>query len=417
MKTDLIQPISPSHQNYLTDESKQEGSAESISFPRSEKDVQKILKLISGRTVTFQGANTGTEGLAVPHGGHVMNFSKMNKILKIGIDSDEEGYAIVEPGVLLLDLTREVGSALRKEGFFWPPDPTESSASIGGIAASGAYGMNSFHYGNTSRYISAVHYVSPDGNIHTLDRDTTENADQLERFLASKSKAGPITQLTLRLCRKPESIWGLAFFFDSMEKSLSCADELQDYHASADGAWIQSMEYLDQMAISLVEQGKESIAKIRSIPSVPENTEAMILIELAGNEDAIEEILMEIIEITAKYGSDPDTAWALATESEVEKLHDFRHAAAEMVIQRIERARREDTRITKLGANPVYGTVSFSKAMLSLYNALKEERLTAVIYSHIKNSDIQINILPENYEEYERGRTLTDHWLQMQQTL
>lgn len=414
MKTDLIQPISTNHQNYLTDESKQEGNADSISFPTSEKDVQEIMKLISGRTVTFQGANTGTEGLAVPHGGHIINFSKMNKILEIGIQSDEEGYAIVEPGVLLLDLTREVSSALRKEAFFWPPNPTETSASIGGIAASGAYGMDSYHYGNTSQYISALNYVSPDGDIRTLNRDTKENADKLDQFLASESKAGPITQLTLRLVRKPESIWGLAFFFDNLEESLSCADELQGYHASADGAWIESMEYLDQTAISLVEQGKESIAKIRSIPSVPENTAAMILIEIAGNDDAIEEILMEIMEITANYGSDPDTAWALATESEVEKLHDFRHAATEMIIQRIEKCHREDARITKLGANPVYGGVSFSKAMLPLYKTLEEEKLTAAIYSHIKNSDIQINILPENYEEFERGKMLTDHWTQTQ---
>ena len=411
MKTDLIQPISAGHRNYLTDESKEEGFAESISFPSSESDVQEIMKALPDCPLTYQGAVTGTEGLAVPHGGHVMNFSKMNKIIRIKACGDE-GYAVVQPGVLLSDLTQEIRSSLRDEAFFWPPNPTETSASIGGIAATGACGMNSCHYGETSRYISALSYVSRDGCICSLSRDTEEQSAVLDAFLAARIKPGPVTELTLRLVRKPESVWGLAFFFGSRDEALACADELQGYQASADGAFIESMEYIDRTSISMVEQGKETIAKIRSIPPVPEGTAAMIIVEIAGNDDAIEEILMELMEIMASHGSDPDMAWALVSESEAEKLHDFRHAAAETVIQQIEKYRREDSRITKLGANPSRSGQSFSKASLAFYTALEEKGLPAAMYGHIKNSDIQINILPENYEQFTIGKALINDWMQ-----
>lgn len=415
MKTNLIQNISDSHQAYLTDESKQEGSAESISFPVTEDEVAEIMKTLPEEPMTFQGANTGVEGLAVPHGGHAMNFSKMNRILEIGMDAGGEGYAVAEPGAALQDLNREIDSKLRKERLFWPPQPTESSASIGGIAATGAYGMNSYHYGETRKYISAVSFVSREGERISLSRETEEASRKLDAFLLSEQKPGAITKLTLRLARKPESVWGIAFFFDDTEQSLQCADALQKCRVQEEGAWIQSMEYLDHTAVSMVEQGKDVIAKIRSIPPVPEGTRAMILLEIAGEEDAIESVLMEVMELTESFGSDSDKAWALTGEAETEKLRDYRHAAAETVIQWIERYHRMDRRITKLGAKPPHKGRAFSEMVRSLYEDLEEQGLRASIYAHIKNSDIQVNILPENFEEFTKGEALIGRWMQASQ--
>lgn len=411
MKTNLIQPISAKHQNYLTDESKQEGYAETISFPTSEEDVQEIMQMLSDTAITYQGANTGVEGFAVPHGGHIMNFSKMNRILRIGIFSESEGYAVVEPGVSLLELAGEICRQLKGAPFFWPPSPTEGSASIGGIAATGAYGMNSCYYGSTGQYIRALSYVSKAGEICFLNRDTREASRQMDAFLASVPKPGPVTQLTLRLLKKPEAVWGVAFFFDSREAALACADELQGCRAPEDTAWFQSAEYLDKAAVMMVESGKETISKIRSIPPVPVNTEAMIIMELAGrDDDAIETFLMDVMEITERHGSDSDTAWALTGESEVEKLHNFRHAATETVVRWIEKRHLDDRRITKSGVSLWTGEDSFSRTMLALYADLEKEKLRAVIYAHIMGSDIQVNILPENYEEFRRGSVLLDHW-------
>lgn len=412
MKSDLIQPVLDRHRNYLTDESKEEGHADSISFPVCDEDICEILSALPDEALTYQGANTGVEGLAVPHGGHIMNFSRMNRILEIGTYSDTEGFAVVEPGVTLDELSHAIRRTLKKNPFFWPPNPTEVSASIGGIAATGAYGMNSYHYGATAQYITALSYAARDGQLHILCRDTEEQAEELDRFLSSVQKPGPITQLTLRLLPKPESVWGVAFFFGDRDEALACADELQNYCPSLDEAWVESMEYLDEASVRLVENAKESIAKLRSIPPVPEDTKAMIITEIAGEEDSIEAVLMELMEITAGHGSDPDEAWALTGESETGRLHDFRHAAAEAVILHIEKVRREYPQITKLGAKSQSYEKPFSQAMQALYTSLEHEQLAAAVYCHIKNSDIEMNLLPQNDHEYHRGRTFIHNWTQ-----
>lgn len=414
MNNHLIQPITARYQSYLSDESKEEGYADSISFPTSADDVGYILRsLPEGTPVTCQGANTGLDGLAVPHGGHVMNFSRMNRILETGLNQDGTGYAVVEPGVLLGDLDRHLRSAFRKENLFWPPSPTESSASIGGIAVTGACGMNSCHYGSTSQYITALSCFSQNGDFLTLNRDTAESSRKLDCFLHSASKAGPVTELTLQLLPKPEHLWGLAFFFTDADSSLACADALRQYHSKEASAWTESMEYLDETSIALVESGKETLAAIRQIPAVPPETQAMIVIELAGAEDAVEELLMEITEITGAYGSNPDTAWALVSEAEIQKLHDFRHAVTEMTVQWTLRQHQKDSRITRLDANPSFSDKSFAQAIRFLRSDLEKERLRAAVYAHIRTNDIHVTLLPENFNDYLRGSALVKYWLRL----
>ena len=153
--SDQILPFSPLYEGYLCDESLRSGQAESISFPESEEEVQSVLKALpADMRLTVQGSRTGLKGLAVPQGGHIMNMSRMNRIREIQIVSETEGIAEAEPGVLLEQLERELPGALREGDFFWPPSPTEGTASIGGIAATGAAGMNVCHYGDTCRYRS-----------------------------------------------------------------------------------------------------------------------------------------------------------------------------------------------------------------------------------------------------------------------
>lgn len=411
MKPNLIQPVQEKHRNYLTDESKQEGYADSISFPECEEDVLTILSSLRDEALTCQGANTGLDGLAVPHGGHIMNFSRMNRVLEIGADSEDEGFAVVEPGVTLSDLSAAIRRTLKKRAFFWPPNPTEVSATIGGIVSTGAYGMSSCHYGATSRYILSLTYASRDGQLHRLCRDTAESSQKLNEFLATSPKAGPVTRLTLRLLPKPEALWGVAFFFDSREEALACADELQSFSPVQTDAWVQSMEYLDETSIRLVENAKETLAKIKSVPPVPDGTKAMIITEIAGNEDAIEDVLTELMEITSGHGSDPDEAWALTGESEVDILHDFRHAAAEAAILHIDRIRRECPQITRLGAKAAFPDKSFSEAMQAVYDGLEKERLRAAVYCHIKDSDLEVSLLPENEEDFRRGTVFLDQVL------
>jgi hypothetical protein len=99
----LILPLQDLHKDYLKDESRISGKAETISFPENETQVQDIVKiLLKQKTpITVQGSRTGITGGAVPMGGHILNLSKMIKVTGLERDSDGQFSIRVQPGIFL----------------------------------------------------------------------------------------------------------------------------------------------------------------------------------------------------------------------------------------------------------------------------------------------------------------------------
>src|SRR5213078_2096467 len=140
---------------YLEDASGLKGYAERVLVPSGESAVAAALREASaaGIPVTIAGAGTGVTGARVPFGGWVLSLEKLTR-LKI-----EPGRAIVGAGVLL----RDVHAAAQRTGQFYPPDPTETGASIGGTIACNASGSRSFRYGATRRWVMRLRVVLADG--------------------------------------------------------------------------------------------------------------------------------------------------------------------------------------------------------------------------------------------------------------
>jgi D-lactate dehydrogenase (cytochrome) len=168
----MIINITKDYYDYLRDESRKVGKAATISFPQNEGEVINTIALLSAgnQKITIQGARTGITAGAVPDGGHILNLEKMNKITGLRCDNDEF-ILTVQPGVLLIDLRKAISrksfdtcqwsgesiealERMKKAGdFFFPPDPTETTASIGGMVACNASGARSFYYGPTRKYV------------------------------------------------------------------------------------------------------------------------------------------------------------------------------------------------------------------------------------------------------------------------
>jgi D-lactate dehydrogenase (cytochrome) len=197
----LIQPLEDRHRDYLKDESRSSGQAESISFPINEAEVQAIVKILSGQqtSITVQGNRTGITGGAVPVGGHILNLSKMTKVIGLELDQNGRFSIRVQPGISLSELDQHLYSgrfesdgwdqnalsalaALHKtDRQFWPPDPSERSASIGGIAANNSRGICAYHYGPACDHIKRhygpacdhikrIRVVDANGEIHSITR-------------------------------------------------------------------------------------------------------------------------------------------------------------------------------------------------------------------------------------------------------
>ena len=185
----LIRKMSPEYADYLFDESRTMGHAEYIAFPSNEAELEEVVRWCAENHVplTAQGALTGLAGGASPDGGLILNLQRMNRIL--GIHRAEDGtYCLrVQPGLRLAQLRRalqlkmfdvsgwdnlslETLRDIRPGQLFFPPDPTEPTASLGGMASCNACGARSVLYGCTRAHIRGLRIVLADGRVTELIR-------------------------------------------------------------------------------------------------------------------------------------------------------------------------------------------------------------------------------------------------------
>lgn len=255
-----IYQMEEKYEEYLIDESKYKGHADSISFPESEDEILAILEEMKEEQipVTIQGAKTGITGAGVPMGGHILNLSHMNQVIEHSIEADGTGRITVEPGINLIELRKEITARFRKEQLFWPPDPTETSASIGGIVASGAQGISHMLYGETENYIESIRLVDGSGNVRDISRGQKEEIlpgetmDALNMVLGKEGITGIITRITLKVIPKPEAIWGIVFFFEEKEGAAGFVDMLRSELPEAEDAKIAAVEYMDRRSMDLL---------------------------------------------------------------------------------------------------------------------------------------------------------------------
>ncbi len=168
----------------------------------STEEVSKVLKYANDRKipVTPRGAGTGLVGAAVPaEGGIVLDLSGMNRILEL----DRDNLCVtVEPGVLLMTLAQFT----EENDFFYPPDPGEKTATIGGNISTNAGGMRAVKYGVTRDYVRGLQVVLPSGEIVELGGKIVKNSSGYslkDLIVGSEGTLGIVTRATLRLLPLP----------------------------------------------------------------------------------------------------------------------------------------------------------------------------------------------------------------------
>ncbi len=420
-----IFPMDGQYEEYLTDESKYSGFAESISFPKSEQEIEEVLEVLREEQipVTVQGGKTGIVGGAVPQGGHIMNLSRMNQVKNFWMEKDGTGRIVVEPGINLIDLSKEVANRSRKHPLFFPSDPTETSASIGGIVASGAQGISRVLYGNSREYVEAVKVIDYSGKTKKIyggqawEIPDGSQEETLDFVFGREGITGIITEVTLKLLPKPESVWGIAFFFAETEQAAGFVETLKEAMPTVENGAVAAVEYLDRMSLDMIQSRKESMTKIKELPDIESEIKAMVCTELHGAEEGNEELAEMLMECAMEHGSDVDAAWAVSGESDVEKLHVFRHAAAETANLFIEEQHRKDPRITKLGMDMVLSGQDFFSVLKEYEKSMREKGVKGCIFGHVLENHLHVNILPENFEDYQKGIELARKWAEKTEQL
>ena len=445
-----IKPFTDEFEEYGRDESRASGEASSISFPTTEDEVRAILETLHAERVpvTVQGARTGLAAGAVPHGGHILNTSRMNRYL--GLRRDEQGQFLlrVEPGVVLSELRKQLSKkVLPTAGWdqasleayeefqespeqFFPTDPTEASACLGGMAACNASGARSYAYGPMRPHITGLHVALADGDLlelqrgeafaqdrhlslvtaagRTLELDLpgytmpeTKNAsgyfvaddmDAIDLFIGACGTLGVITELEIALQAAPSVVWGVSCFFDSEDKAVSFTDSVRPVlsHAAA-------IEYFDAGALDILRRQREQSTAFASLPALDDEAQATEelyhlgwVLELAGGRD--------------------DATWVARTEVDRECQRFFRHAVPESVNMLIDERRRTDPTITKLGSDMSVPNACLADVMALYRRTLAESGLESAAWGHIGNNHLHVNILPRDAQDYRRGGELFAQW-------
>jgi glycolate oxidase len=259
---------------YEFDGSVEKGRPDVIVFPRTTEEVSQTVKLAARYEVPVvgRGAGTGLSGGALAPGGGVMIvFARMNKIVEIDVGNRR---AVVQPGVVNLDITRAVEHA----GLHFAPDPSSAkSCTIGGNVAENAGGPHTLAYGVTTNHIAALELVLPDGEIVRVGskHGDAPGYDLCGLFVGSEGTLALVTEITVKLARKAEAVKTLLAIFETIEDASQAVAEI-----TANGITPAACEMMDGWTLRVVEDYVHA--------GYPRDSGAVLLLEVEGLREAVE---------------------------------------------------------------------------------------------------------------------------------
>jgi D-lactate dehydrogenase (cytochrome) len=403
----------------LEDESNMSGSwCELVMWPEITDQVQEAMAECSGAglPVTVSGGLTGIAGGALPEGGAVISTSMLKDFRIL-----DNGNVTAGAGLTLEELRRRLHSA--EKGMFYPPDPTEETATVGGTVSTDASGSDSFLYGSTRHWVEAVKVVLPSGELLDLSRgryafeglecthpvlgtlnlpalrreQPPKNAagyhlhpgmDLIDLFIGSEGTLGIITQAELRLSPEPVHVIDLAVFPSDQDSFWDLYGMLLEQNR---GLRLRALEMMDGGCIGFLRDHPGEL------PPPPDGASFVLLLRAeAGSEEEMEEALVALDEILVECRVDPENAWGGFEPSEHRKMKDFRHALPESVNHRIAELRRDFPGIHKFGSDGAVPPGMLREYYGICCGILRQSELPFLIFGHAGQGHIHANAIPED---------------------
>ncbi len=278
-------------EKYLTDTlGRLKGHADALVFPLSTQEISGVMRWAweHGVPVTPRGAGTNLVGSTVPlRSGIILDMSRMNRVLEIDRDTLT---ATVEPGVVLQDFQRQVESM----GLFYPPDPGEKTATIGGNIATNAGGMRAVKYGVTRDYVRGLECVLADGRVIRIGSKNVKDASGLQLrqlMIGSEGTLAVIAKCILRLVAKPACTLSALLPYRNLEDGIRSVKDIlmSDLNPTA-------VEFIER---SVVELGE----KFTGISFPAKDAGAYLLITLDGGAESVRERSEGLKTLAEKTGS------------------------------------------------------------------------------------------------------------------
>ncbi len=251
--------------------------------------VATIIKACAKHKVPFvaRGSGTGLSGGALPHAdGVLIVVSKMRTILAV---SPEDQRAVVEPGVINMDITRVAAP----HGYYYAPDPSSQQiCSIGGNVAENSGGAHCLKYGFTTTHVLGAELVTSDGDIVQLGSAAPDapGYDLLGTVVGSEGTLGIVTSVTVRLVRTAEQVRTLLVAFNSTDDAGAATSAI-----IAAGILPAAIEIMDSLAIEAAEVAVQC--------GYPEGADAVLIVELDGPAVEVEHEFAEVRRLCLANGA------------------------------------------------------------------------------------------------------------------
>ena len=387
--------------SYLEDASGYRGSADALFTPATAEEVSALLRDAGAKDipVTISGAGTGVTGGRVPHGGWILSVEKFRRL------EIHSGHCLAGAAIRL----KELQEAASPTGQFYPPDPTEHTASVGGSVATNASGSRSFLYGATRRHVRALQVALMDGSVRwyrrgeAIDFDvpalprprTTKHAtgfplepgmDWVDLFIGSEGILGVVLEAELGLLPKPAGLLAGVVF---LPEELLAFDAIDRWRLMPG---LRMIEFMDACSLHLLRP---------QYPEIPGAARAALLIEQETGADptsAADAWLDRLEEV----GALTEGSWFGFTDSDRERFRRFRHRLPELVNDCVRR-----NGFSKLGTDFAV-PIESNRRMFEIYREAVRGEFpdSSVIFGHAGDAHLHVNILPERDDDVRRGREI-----------
>ncbi|MBN1808005.1 MAG: FAD-binding oxidoreductase [Planctomycetes bacterium] len=433
-----------SYAAYLADESRLTGSADTIFFPETTPQVAAVITwAVQNRVpLTVSGARTGIAGGAVPRGGAVLSCEKLTATGNV--ESIRDRYVIsAGAGVTIKGLAEKLLYSTSRDNphnrLFYPPDPTEDTAQLGGTVACNASGARTFLYGPTRLHVHALTVVLPDGETINVGRGGASFAadsrlvfslaggpvtldlpiipdvpvsknvagfyarpgmEAIDLFIGSEGTLGVITEAQLYLMPEPYGRVSAMLFTDAEEAALDIVDALR-----SDGFPVrpESIEFFGSRSLALLHDKRREEGAASGIPPFPYPSGAAIFTEIPYPDEAgIDEALEALLGLVEETGIPEESTWVGTDPEETTRMKALRHALPETVNSIIGRRRKDIPDIHKIGTD-----LAVPDAALREFLAIHHRLLGGfeyVVFGHIGNNHLHANILPRDRRELDAAR-------------
>jgi glycolate oxidase len=355
--------------NYSSDATKLEFMPDAVAFPGAAEQISRILLLANREyfPVIPRGAGSGTSGGALAvKGGLVLAMNRFNRILSI----DQDNLIVkTEPGVITAHLQEEV----EKLGLFYPPDPASINIStIGGNVAECAGGLRAVKYGVTRDYVLGLEIVLPTGEIMKTGVETAKGVvgyDLTRLIVGSEGTLAVITSVTLRLIPKPATKKTMMAFFHHISSSVQTVSDIIRNKIVP-----TTLEFMDRLSINCVRNEM-------GLP-IPDETAALLLIEVDGDEDLTARDAKRVQEICVRSGA--ILFQAASGKEEAERLWEARRGLSPALLK---------LRPGKVSQDIVVPRSRLPELIAFLEQLSQKYQLPIPAFGHAGDGNIHVNIM------------------------